>query len=145
MDNKLIQAWKELVKPEDTVYHLGDVGICSPGYLMEILNQLPGKIHLIEGNHDKTARKCRNRFLSITPLLDIRIPDTDCPMGYQPITLCHYGMRTWNKRSYGAWHLYGHSHGKLPGVERSCDVGVDCWRYQPVSYEELKLNFAMSF
>ena len=35
-------------------------------------------------------------------------------MAEQDIVLCHYAMRVWQKSHYGAWMLYGHSHGTLP-------------------------------
>jgi hypothetical protein len=34
----------------------------------------------------------------------------------QPIVLCHYAMRVWNRSHHGAWHLYGHSRGNLPAA-----------------------------
>ncbi|KRP89238.1 hypothetical protein AOQ73_26835 [Bradyrhizobium pachyrhizi] len=34
----------------------------------------------------------------------------------------------------GAIHVYGHSHGKLPGNGASCDVGVDRWDFRPVAF-----------
>jgi calcineurin-like phosphoesterase family protein len=39
---------------------------------------------------------------------------------------------------HGAWHLYGHSHGALPPYGKSFDVGVDCWNYKPVSFEQVQ-------
>ena len=33
MDEILIRKWNEKVKPEDEVYHLGDVGLSSSGKL----------------------------------------------------------------------------------------------------------------
>jgi calcineurin-like phosphoesterase family protein len=38
----------------------------------------------------------------------------------------------------------GHSHGTLPDLEtsRSFDVGVDCWDFYPVSYEEVAAKMA---
>jgi calcineurin-like phosphoesterase family protein len=57
-----------------------------------------------------------------------------------PLVLCHYAMRTWNRSHYGAIQLYGHSHGNLPGDSQSCDVGVDCWGFRPVSLEEILNN-----
>jgi calcineurin-like phosphoesterase family protein len=53
-------------------------------------------------------------------------------------------MRTWNKRHHGAIHLYGHSHGTLPGDAQSCDVGVDCWDFYPVSLAQIKARLAES-
>jgi hypothetical protein len=34
-------------------------------------------------------------------------------------------MRSWHKSHYGAWHLYGHTHGVTPPYGKSFDVGVD--------------------
>ena len=53
MDEMLIQKWNEKIKPEDDVYHLGDVGLSSFGKLSKILEKLNGKIYLINGNHEK--------------------------------------------------------------------------------------------
>lgn len=49
-------------------------------------------------------------------------------------------MRVWNKSHYGAWMLYGHSHGSLIDDPNSLsfDVGVDCHNYKPFSFEEVK-------
>jgi calcineurin-like phosphoesterase family protein len=47
------------------------------------------------------------------------------------------GQRTWNHIWRGDIHLYGHSHGSLPGTARSLDVGVDCWEHRPVRLSEI--------
>ena len=49
----------------------------------------------------------------------------------------HYTMRTWNGAHRGVLHLYGHSHGSLPGDGRSLDVGVDCWAWRPITTPEI--------
>jgi calcineurin-like phosphoesterase family protein len=58
----------------------------------------------------------------------------------QLIVLHHYAQRVWNKSHYGSWHLYGHSHNKLPEIpgNLSFDIGVDGHQYQAWSYEEVK-------
>lgn len=62
----------------------------------------------------------------------------------QRIVLCHYAMRVWDQSHYGTWHLHGHSHGTLPDIKEmlSCDVGVDCWNFTPVSMEQLNAHMA---
>ena len=47
--------------------------------------------------------------------------------------MSHYAHRTWRNSVHGAFHLYGHSHGDLPGLGRSMDVGVDANDYAPIS------------
>ena len=55
--------------------------------------------------------------------------------------LCHYAMRVWNRAHHGAWHLYGHSHGKLPEAPTSLsmDVGVDTHDFRPWHFDEINL------
>lgn len=47
MDLIMLMNWNKVVKPEDTVYVLGDVGV------MEILTLLNGKKILIKGNYER--------------------------------------------------------------------------------------------
>lgn len=50
MDEILIQNWNNLVKPQDKIYHLGDVYFGERG--RACLPRLNGKKRLILGNHD---------------------------------------------------------------------------------------------
>ena len=50
MDEAMVKAWNERVKPNDKVYHLGDVVINRKA--LPILNRLNGDKVLIRGNHD---------------------------------------------------------------------------------------------
>lgn len=53
MNECLIENWNSVVKPQDKVYHLGDVAMgCSDKELTRLLQQLNGKKRLIVGNHD---------------------------------------------------------------------------------------------
>lgn len=111
MDDEMIANWNRVVTAKDTVYHLGDMGVCSPKHLAGILKKLRGTIHLVSGNHDhKAALKpvCRDRFASTTIRLDLYVSDSQAPKGKRHIVLDHYAARTWNKRHWGSWHLYGH-------------------------------------
>ena len=55
--------------------------------------------------------------------------------------VCYYAMRVWNRAHHGAWHLYGHSHGKLPEAATflSMDVGVDTHDFRPWHFDEINL------
>lgn len=53
IDNKIIQNWKQMISPNDTVYHLGDVGkFKSVEHARDAIEPLPGRKILIMGNHD---------------------------------------------------------------------------------------------
>jgi calcineurin-like phosphoesterase family protein len=50
MDETMIERWNAKVKPEDTVYHLGDVVINRKH--LHLVKRLNGKKRLVRGNHD---------------------------------------------------------------------------------------------
>lgn len=50
MDEAMVKMWNETVKPDDKVYHLGDVVINRKA--LPIMNRLNGDKVLIRGNHD---------------------------------------------------------------------------------------------
>lgn len=140
MDETLISNWNERVQPGDDVYHLGDVGLCKPDELDAILSRLNGNIHLIVGNHEYSALRCKERFAWTKDYYELNVPDEDVKGGKQKIVLLHYAMRVWNKSHHGSFHLYGHSHGSLPDDPKmqSIDVGVDSHNFYPISYHEVK-------
>lgn len=51
-DELMIENWNKLVKPTDTIYHLGDI-IYHCKNRDEIMQRLNGEKILIKGNHDK--------------------------------------------------------------------------------------------
>jgi calcineurin-like phosphoesterase family protein len=129
MNAVLVERWNSQVGAGDLVYHLGDFAWGDWGPALE---RLSGEIILIRGGHDKKeAKKFASRFLHIADLLDIVVE------GYT-IVLCHYCLRVWNKSHYDSWHLFGHSHGQLPALGKSLDVGVDGHEFTPWSWEEVK-------
>lgn len=135
MDENLIINWNACVQPDDRVYHLGDFALCPEERAIKIVKRLQGQKFLLFGNHDKRLRK-NNEFLSqwiwARDLEQITVEN-------QKIILCHYAMLTWNQSHRGSWALHGHSHGSLKPDSHSLrvDVGVDCWNYMPVSFEEI--------
>jgi calcineurin-like phosphoesterase family protein len=140
-DKTLIKNWNDCIRKEgDVVYHLGDFGLASKGYLIQILKQLNGEIRFIRGNHDKSMKGDALYYvteLGIYHELTVQDSETD---GKQKIVLCHYPFQTWNKSHWGSWHLHGHCHGNLPSPDTMArlDVGVDSNEFRPICYEEVK-------
>lgn len=127
-DEILIQNWNKQVKPEDTVFMLGDCFFHrDPVRVVNILRRLPGEKHLIYGNHDQVIRKNPNvqrQFVTIQEYLELHMSKR------QMVVLFHYPMLEWNKMHHGAYHLFGHVHGSMdnhPEVlpYRIMDVGID--------------------
>lgn len=134
MDNDLIERWNDRVRPDDTVFHMGDFSFHNARYTTEkILSRLNGHLHLIEGNHDKQTSKIAHLFASVSTLTNIKVDN-------QMIVLCHFPLLSWEGRHRGWWHLHGHCHGNIPDDlgARRLDVGVDINAYAPVSFQSIR-------
>lgn len=127
MNNTIIDNFNNKVCKNDIAYHIGDFALISNPQAVDIIQKLNGKHYFIKGSHDRWI----NNDIRSSYLMEIKIEG-------KTIVLCHYAMRVWPKSHYGSWHLYGHSHGKLPSYGLSYDVGVDNNNFFPVSYEEIK-------
>ena len=131
MDETLIENWNRVVKPGQTVFHLGDFAFkASQSRAAVISHRLNGNIVLIQGNHDNphTVRL----FDEVHDLAEVIVAG-------QRIVLCHYAMRVWPASHHGSWQLFGHSHGALPPMpgKMALDIGVDSWDYRPVRFDQI--------
>lgn len=137
MNDLIIQRWNEVVTDEDVVYHLGDVAFSNPQLAPTLLKQLKGKKILIKGNHDnpKFIRNISRFFDEVCEYKELRLDDGT------NIVLFHYPIVHWNRKDHGAYHLYGHVHGKeIPELKntRSMDVGIDTRKdFKPYTWEEI--------
>lgn len=145
MDDTLIKNWNHVVKPGDTVYHLGDFAFYKDQkHTRNVIRALNGNIVLIRGNHDKYLEpETLRAFNSVHPYYELNVSDKDNSRGKQRIILLHFAMRVWDKSHHGSWHLYGHSHGTLRDENYdknslSFDVGTDCHGFAPISYDRVK-------
>ena len=138
MDQHILERLNASVKASDVLYFLGDFCIGGKARALAYRQQVQcKKIIAVPGNHDKEIRKLAEEFLWLTDLAEVSVHG-------QPIVLCHYAMRVWNHSHHGAWHLYGHSHGKLPEspTSLSMDVGVDTNQFQPWHFDEIKARLS---
>jgi len=132
MDAALVLNWNKAVTDADDIYVLGDFAMAGKDRVAKYVAQLHGKIHLVYGSHDKVDDAFW-RGIGVEPLGYLY--ELKAGTGY--VTLCHYAMRSWPRSHYGAWHLYGHSHGHLSPFPHAMDVGVDANNYAPVSWAEV--------
>lgn len=142
MDQELVSRHNEVVGQDDLVYFLGDLTLGGAESARAYLGSLYGDIRVVPGSHDyrwlphasDLVSASEHRVKVLPPLCSLEIRRD--PIGNEyvrplVIVLCHYGMRVWDRSHYGSLHLYGHSHGKLPGKGRSMDVGVDTNDFRP--------------
>ena len=120
------------IVPGDMLYILGDLTFDKKiaKDFFELLKD--AEIHFVVGNHDSSQviKICQKYCASVSRLKNIIIED-------QPITLCHYAMRVWDKSHFNSWQLYGHSHGNLDDIGKQYDVGVDVNNFLPVPFAKI--------
>ena len=117
----------------DTLYFLGDLTF-DKNIATDFFNILKDvEVYFIIGNHDsfQVIKITQEKCVSVSQIINISIEE-------QPITLCHYAMRVWNRSHFNSWQLYGHSHGNLSDIGKQYDVGVDSNNFLPVSFAKLK-------
>ncbi len=134
MNCAILERLNSAVKANGVLYFLGDFCIGPKARALELRREIRcKKIFAVPGNYDKDTRKLTEEFSWLGDLAEVSING-------QRIVLCHYAMRVWNNSSHGAWHLYGHSHGRLPELDNSLsmDVGVDTHDFRPWSFDEIR-------
>ncbi|HVJ51287.1 MAG TPA: metallophosphoesterase [Aliidongia sp.] len=131
MDAAMIENWNRTVGPEDEIWHLGDFAIRPrQGRIAELLGQLNGIKHLITGNNDPAEALEASGWTSVGAYAELMEEG-------RRVVLCHYAFRTWRDMAKGAIDLHGHSHGRLAGLPRQWDVGVDAWDFRPITLAEI--------
>lgn len=135
MEIDLVRKYRSVVDPEkDTVYIVGDLTLAGPqhqGYVLHIINQLPGRKIFVMGNHDKL-----NPFAYVD--LGMESVHTAYDTGkyilhHDPAAAIMLPNRKW---------LCGHVHIIFKKIRNIVNVGVDQWGYFPVNEEEIDKLFA---
>jgi len=134
MNDKLVFNWNSIVKPEDTVYHMGDFSMRTP---KEHAEQLNGKKILIIGNHDRESQ-CKGHFDEIHERLEIEIDGRKVNLSHYPYweNVGPYDHQFMFKmmKDDGKWLIHGHVHNSAPAlVKKSINACVEHWDYKPIS------------
>lgn len=141
MDLFLIKNICAHVKPEDTLYILGDFSFHRYRDIAGI--QLPGNKILVRGNHDKYS-DTQYRALGFNAVIEegkICIQGRYFILSHYPywpkdtVGMDNHDLRYEQRRPVdrGSWLLCGHVHEKWKCRERMINVGVDQWGFKPVS------------
>lgn len=132
MHAALIANWNERVAEDDDVYVVGDFAHrAEPEVVEAVFAALRGRKHLIIGNHDAPATLALPWASPPTHYLELKL-------GQRLVVLSHWPLRSWHRRGGRSIHLYGHTHGNLPPLGQSLDVGVDVWQFRPINLAEIR-------
>lgn len=113
MDETMVENWNKVVRPEDTVYHLGDV-FWNKAKAQTIAPRLNGRKIVVLGNHDWGAGYMESLgFQALTrtrkETASLYLPDIRILMAHRPRDL-----PTWNEHMRGVIVLCGHEHDNMP-------------------------------
>lgn len=149
-DEAIVKRWKHHVTDGDDVWVLGDLAASSPDAALEIIGSLPGRKHLISGNHDKVhpmhrdAHKHQRKYLEVFESVQ---PFARRKIGEHYVLLSHFPYSTdrdepryvqYRLRDEGMYLLHGHTHSsEVVTSAREFHVGVDAWDLYPVSLETI--------
>ena len=130
MHEAMLEAHNARADKSTDVYIIGDFAYrADEKSLRKIFDKMRGRKHLILGNHDN--KEVLRLPWSSHPKPWLTVKDAE-----KKIFLCHYAVASWPGMYKQHYHLYGHTHGKLPSHGRSIDVGVDAWNLSPVTADE---------
>ena len=156
-NDALIAKINEVVRPEDTLIHLGDFCLnITPPEFEEILRRINCQtIYYIWGNHNSCIRRYYEDTIRAEVHADYEIyPYTIGKLIYlgyykelivngQMIVIHHFPHQIWNQMQKGAWQLSGHSHYTNPTTQvdnpdnKILDVGWDGYG-KPLSFPEIQ-------
>lgn len=124
MDEFMVDRWNETVRPNDKVYHLGDVAISRNS--LRILSRLNGDKVLIRGNRDIFE------LSDYTPYFrDIR--GSHLINGF---LLTHIPVHEANLYHFGC-NIHGHTHTNSLEDTRYLNVCVEKIDYTPILFEDV--------
>jgi calcineurin-like phosphoesterase family protein len=142
MDEFMIKAWNDRVRPNDKVYHLGDVVINRK--FLNVLARLNGDKVLIRGNHDIFKLEDYSQYFR-----DIRAFDVKNGMIFSHVPVHPESLGRFGTNIHG--HLHANRVMKIVGVDvktgelkygkevdpRYFNVSVEQIDFTPISLEEL--------
>jgi calcineurin-like phosphoesterase family protein len=148
MNEAIIERWNAVVKPNDTVFHLGDVAMGTIADSLPLVSRLNGHKALIIGNHDRIF--CENkptmkeRFWPIYrehfEWIGEGSDQGDFILNHFPYEGdSHEEERHTDLRPVdrGQWLVHGHVHTEWKVRGRQINVGVDVWDFTPVHLEQI--------
>ena len=134
MDEVIIDNWNRIVKPQDKVYHLGDV-VFGKSNIKRILPRLLGKKRLVLGNHDYEAKSYYPHFQKVMSWRQFGEFRKFIVMTHFPLHTSAFDYRAKGKP---AINIHGHLHEKeIPDTKHHVSVCVEKTGYKPVSIEDI--------
>jgi calcineurin-like phosphoesterase family protein len=125
MDEHMIERWNSVVRPQDHLYHLGDV-VMRQQVLDVVMPRLNGHKRLVRGNHDIFRTKHYTRYFD--EIYGLRVLDN--------MIFSHIPIHPESLGRFKA-NVHGHLHGQHSLGGKYIDVSVEAVDYTPVPLYKL--------
>ena len=142
MDETMIENWNRVVKPGDTVYHLGDVFFGNKDTFRSIWARLTGSKRLILGNHDDAKFLIENGLVQKVTVWK-EFHERDLLLSHIPLdpsSLRRYRHGRHDEENRMLLNVHGHIHQNPSPTKHHRCVCVEHINYTPIHIEELKVT-----
>lgn len=128
MHEAIVERWNKNIRPQDYVYHLGDVTFQYHAPFNELMSRLNGHKRLIIGNHDKLKQGGLLQWFDKVMLWH----------GFKEhnFTATHIPLRLDSIRD-GAFNIHGHTHARCLDDPHYINVSVEVRDYTPVHIDTI--------
>lgn len=142
MNWEIVERWNSVVRPQDKVYHLGDVYMgsgFSREYTNNLLSKLNGHKRLILGNHDNGKDQLLQKHFEKIDVWRM-MPEHGILMTHVPVHPSTLGEGRFSKSDYVFQNIHGHIHTNNSPFGPYQNVCVEKIDYTPVPIEELRIK-----
>lgn len=129
MNEDMVDKWNAVVKPQDHIYHLGDVTFRYDRPFAELMGRLRGQKRLVIGNHDKLKNQALLKWFDKVMLW----------RGFKEFnfTAVHIPLILSSLRD-GDFCVHGHIHQNLMEDPHYVNVCVEHTDYAPIHIDQVR-------
>lgn len=128
MDEHMIERWNSVVRPQDHVYHLGDVAMQRER--IKTISRCNGHLRLVRGNHDLYQTKDYLPYFD--EIYGIRVLDN--------MIFTHIPIHPESLGRFKA-NVHGHIHANASPEGNYFNASVEVLDYTPIALEDLRKKF----
>lgn len=140
MNEAIIERWNSIVKPDDIVFHLGDITLTDTTKGIECFKRLNGQISVVWGNHDSPARQ---ELIERMPVITLgyahqfKFGKISCYLSHYPTLTANWDDKHFNQHVI---NFHAHTHQRTNWLQVNnpfmYHIGMDSHNCTPIHIEE---------
>ena len=131
MNREMTGRWNEVVGPDDTMLHIGDIAMGKRAYLPKVVENLSGYKILIKGNHDRSDKQMLDAGFD-----EVYKELTIVTSGGKRIMVRHKPQDADKLIGY-SFQFHGHTHSDIKMNGKYINFSVEAWDYYPVDIDNV--------